>query len=315
MRISINKDDLVYPYFVIEGKNRKQGIKSFPGVFRLSIDYLLKDIAAARALGLKKILLFGIPQEKDGRARQAYARDNITARAIRKIKKEFRSMELITDVCLCAYTSHGHCGIIKSPSHQVTKSQVKIDNKETLEILAKIALTHAEAGADWVAPSAMAKRQVFAIRKLLDKEGYRRTKILGYSAKFASNFYGPFRQAADSAPAFGDRSGYQLGFGDPTAALKEIAEDIKEGADAVMVKPALGYLDIVRQAKQKFTFPLAAYNVSGEYAMVKYGAKLGLWDEKKTVFEVLTAIKRSGADIIITYHAKDIARWLNEQEQ
>ncbi|MBI5873656.1 MAG: porphobilinogen synthase [Candidatus Omnitrophica bacterium] len=315
MAISLNKDNLVYPYFVVDGKNEKQVIRDFPGIFRLSIGSLIKDIEDAKRLGIGKVLLFGVPKHKDDSGMSAYDEKNIVVRAAREIKKEFPGLVVITDLCLCAYTAHGHCGILTEvrPRHSGPRSDLgqSIDRGRTLEALARIALAHAEAGADWVAPSAMAKKQVRVIRKALDKGGFKKTKILGYSAKFASNFYGPFRQAADSAPAFGDRSGYQLNFVSSGPALREIADDISEGADMVMVKPALGYLDIVNEARRKFDFPLAVYNVSGEYAFIKYGAKKKLWDEKKMVFEVLTSIKRAGADWIITYHAKDAAKWLS----
>lgn len=297
MQINIRKDDFIYPYFVVSGKNKKEKIKNFPGVYRFSVDSLLKDIEESKRLGLKKILLFGVPDKRD-------IRDNIVASAVRKIKDEFDDLIVMTDVCLCAYTSHGHCGILKAQS-------VIIDSRKTLEALVKIAVSHAEAGADFVAPSAMARKQVFAIRKALDARGFKDTKIMGYSAKFVSNFYGPFRNVADSAPKFGDRSAYQLNFADAKNAAREIEDDIKEGADIVMVKPALAYLDIIRTAKEKFNVPVAAYNVSGEYSFVKYGAKQGLWDEKKMVFEIMTAIKRAGADVIISYHAKDVAKWLS----
>jgi len=303
MAINLKTDNLIYPYFVVEGRNKKERIKSFPGVFRLSTDRLLKDIAEIRLLGLNKILLFGIPNKKDVQASSAYCDNNIVARTIENIKKEFRGLTVITDLCLCAYVPHGHCGILK-------KNSKSIDPKRTLRRLADIALSHADAGVDIVAPSAMAKKQVLFIRQALDKEGYRKVKIMGYSAKFASNFYGPFREAADSSPKFGDRSGYQLKFNDSQAALREITQDIKEGADIVMLKPGLAYLDIIKEAKRRFNFPLAVYNTSGEYSMIKYGAKNGLWDEKKAVFEIITAFKRAGADLIITYHAKDIAKWL-----
>lgn len=305
MGTNIRTDNLIYPYFVISGINKKEEIKSFPSVFRFSIDRLLKDIAQLRPLGLKSILLFGVPQGKDAEGSKAYSYNNIVAAATRSIKKEFKDLTVITDICLCAYTTHGHCGVLKAGTK-------KIDQKRTLAALANIALSHADAGVDWVAPSAMAKKQVQTIRGALDKGGYCKTKILGYSAKFASNFYGPFRQAAGSAPKFGGRRGYQLDFLGAQTALKEIKDDIEEGADMVMVKPALSYLDIIKEASLKFHYPLAAYNVSGEFAFVKYGARLGLWEEKKAVFEILTSIKRAGADFIITYHAKDIARWLKE---
>jgi porphobilinogen synthase len=257
------------------------------------------------------VLLFGIPKTKNEFGSAAYLSDNIIGSAIRKIKNNFPGIKIFTDVCLCAYTDHGHCGILKNGNGATVQNHGKmIDNRKTLEALARISLAHAEAGADYVAPSAMAGGQVGAIRKTLDRNGYKATGIMGYSAKFESSFYGPFRNAAGSAPKFGDRSGYQLDYNDGKWALKKIGDDIKEGADIVMVKPALGYLDIIRQAKGRFKKPLAAYNVSGEYAFVKYGARSGLWDERKMVFEVISSIRRSGADLVITYHAKDIARWL-----
>ena len=308
------------PYFVVDGAHKKEPVILMPGIARLSIDNLLKDILKARASGIKTILLFGIcPRgRKDAEGSYAYSTDSIVPQAVKAVKKAARDMTVITDICLCAYTSHGHCGILESPRHKVTKSHAKIDNKRTLEALSDMALRHAEAGADYVAPSAMAKKQVAAIRKILDKNGFRRTKIMGYSAKFASNFYGPFRNAAGSAPEFGDRSGYQLDYKDRARAMKEIETDIKEGADIVMVKPALSYLDIIKEASTKFRHPpLAAYNVSGEYAMVKAycrdlgsGAK-GQEAEKRLVLEILTGIKRAGADLIISYHAKDAVKWLD----
>jgi len=335
----ININNLIYPYFVIAGRNKKEKIKSFPGIFRFSLDKLLKDIKEIRQLGLNKILLFGIDARKDYLGSQAYAANSIVAKAVKKIKSKFPDLVVMTDVCLCAYTDHGHCGIIVNRSHSEGvkrpknlkgrffapaglrrrpersegMTRVRIDNKKTLKALAQMALVHAQAGADWVAPSAMAKYQVKAIRDKLEENGFKKMKILGYSAKFASNFYGPFRNAANSSPAFGDRSGYQLGFNNTKQALEEIKDDIKEGADMVMVKPALSYLDVIRQAKSKFKFPLTVYNVSGEYAFIKNGAKDGLWDEKKMVFEVMSGFRRAGADLIITYHAKDIARWLKKE--
>jgi porphobilinogen synthase len=303
MAISLNK--LIYPYFAVEGRDIKEGIKSFPGFFRFSVDRLLKDIKEIISLGLDKIILFGVPEYKDNLGSAAYREDSIIAVAIRKIKSKFPHLTVFTDVCLCAYTKHGHCGILNSAR--------KIDHKLTLQALARIALSHARAGADWVAPSAMAGGQVLAIRKALDKHGCGKTKILGYSAKFNSNFYGPFRNAANSAPAFGDRSVYQLDYRDTQAALDKIKEDIDSGADMVMVKPALSYLDIIKTAKRKFNYPLAAYNVSGEYALVKLAANQRIWEEKKAVREVLTSIARAGADYIITYHAKDIARWIRQE--
>jgi len=303
--INLKLADLIYPYFVVAGVHKKEEIKSFPGIYRFSIDQLLADAGKIRSLGLNKILLFGVGEKKDQAATNAYKENNLVALAVKTLKDKFPDLTVITDVCLCAYTTHGHCGIIKS--------QMDIDSSETLKALSRMALSHAQAGADWVAPSAMAKRQVLAIRKILDENGYEQRKILGYSAKFASNFYGPFRNAANSAPRFGDRTGYQLDYGKPQAALSEIAQDIKEGADMVMVKPALSYLDVILQASLKFKKPLAAFNVSGEYALVKYGIKQGLWKEQQIVDEIITSIKRAGADWVITYHAKDIAKWLKEK--
>ncbi|MDP3788979.1 MAG: porphobilinogen synthase [Candidatus Omnitrophota bacterium] len=311
--VKIKKEDLVMPYFVIAGAHKKEPVVSMPGIARLSIDNLLKDILKALASGIKAVLLFGIcPRgRKDVEGSYAYSADSVVAQAVKAVKKAVRDITVITDVCLCAYTSHGHCGVLKGPGRE-------IDSKKTLKALSNMALRHAEAGADYVAPSAMAKKQVAAIRKALDKNGFRRTKIMGYSAKFASNFYGPFRNAAGSAPEFGDRSGYQLDYKDRAGAIKEIETDIKEGADIVMVKPALSYLDIIKEAGTKFRHPLAAYNVSGEYAMVKaYCRSLGPGAkvqeaEKKLVLEILTGIKRAGADLIISYHAKDAAKWLKQ---
>ncbi|MDP2922497.1 MAG: porphobilinogen synthase [Candidatus Omnitrophota bacterium] len=309
-------EGLIYPYFVSAGINKKEEIKSFPQVFKFSIDRLIKDISVSKRLGIEKILLFGTGEKKDSLATAAYKKDNLIALAVKNIKKEFPDLTVITDVCLCGYTSHGHCGILKAHSAKRIAQSDFIDSRKTLEALAKIALSHVEAGADWVAPSAMAKKQVEAIRKELDRNGFNKTNILGYSAKFASNFYGPFRNACGSAPSFGDRSSYQLNYTDRNKALLEISDDIKEGADMVMVKPALGYLDIIKEAKQKFNYPLAAFNVSGEYAMVKayvksiaHGARR-ITLEKNLVLEILTAIKRAGADFIITYHAKEVAGWL-----
>lgn len=303
MSIKLKKDNIIYPYFVVGGSNRKEKIPSFPCQHRFSIDLLIKDIKELKALGINKILLFGVPDSKDKLGSRAYKKDNIVSLAVGEIKNRFPNIIVMTDVCLCAYTSHGHCGIMQDHPY-------RIDTKATLEALAKIALAHAQAGADYVAPSAMAKEQVGTIRKALDKNEYSKTKIMGYSAKFASNFYGPFRNAADSAPKFGNRKGCQLDYSKPGSASVEIKTDIDEGADIVMVKPALAYLDIIKEAKLKFNKPIAAYNVSGEYAFVKYGAKQGLWDGNEMVKEIITSIKRAGADYIITYHAKEIAKWL-----
>lgn len=311
-KVKIKKDDLISPLFVKEGIGVREEISSMPGIYRFSPDTITREARALSKLGIRKILVFGISGAKDSKGSSAYAEDNVVARAVRKIKEAVPELIIMTDVCLCAYTTHGHCGIIEGQGVRVKGQGKFIDNKKTLEALAKIAVSHAQAGADYVAPSAMAKGQVAAIKRALDKGGFSRTKIMGYSAKYASNFYGPFRGAALSAPAFGDRSSYQLSFSNSSQAIKEIRDDIREGADIVMVKPALSYLDIIKEASVSFAHPLAAYNVSGEYAMVKHGARLGLWDEKKIVFEIITSIKRAGADLVITYHAKDIAKWLRE---
>lgn len=301
----VSVKDLILPCFVIEGTRRKEPIRSMPGISRFTVDLLSKEISQARRLGIRSVILFGVcsRRHRNETGEYAYSPNSIVARAVAAIKDIFSDVCVMTDICLCAYMSHGHCGIVKKGSRH-------IDVKATLEALSKMAVTHARAGADWVAPSAMTHRQVRTLRRALDRYGFKKTKILGYSAKFASNFYGPFRDAADSAPQFGDRSGYQLHYADSKRALREIADDIQEGAAMVMVKPALSYLDILKEARLKHPFPLAAYNVSGEYAMVKQGAKAGFWDEKKMVFEILSSIKRAGADKIITYHAKDAAGWL-----
>lgn len=303
----ISAGDLVMPYFALRGRNKKETIKSMPGIYRLSIDNLVKDIKETRGLGINSALLFGIPVKKDEYAKEAYSEDGVVQKAIKAIKKDIGDIIIITDVCLCGYTSHGHCGIRKSQNPKVKSQNRIIDNDKTLKVLAKIALSHAYAGADFVAPSAMMDGQVRAIREALDKNGFQDTGILAYSAKYASNFYGPFREALDSTPEFGDRKTYQMDYRNADEALREIEKDINEGADIVMVKPSLAYLDIIYRAKEKFNIPLAAYNVSGEYAMVKaYCQK----PEKELVLEILTGIKRAGADIIITYHAKEAARWL-----
>lgn len=313
----ISAKDLILPYFVIAGKNKKQAIESMPGVFRLSTDRLLKDIEEIKNLGINAILLFGIPQRKDVFGKEAYSKDGVVQKALRTIKKNIKDIVIFTDVCLCGYTSHGHCGILKSqkskvlPCRQAGKSQNYIvDNDETLKILAKVALSHAQAGADFVAPSAMMDGQVKAIREALDKNGFKDTGILAYSAKYASNFYGPFRDAIDSSPQFGDRKSYQMDYRNADEALREIGQDIDEGADIVMVKPALAYLDIIYRAKQKFNIPIAAYNVSGEYSMIKKASEGDRIKERDLALETITSIKRAGADFIISYFGKEVARWL-----
>ena len=297
----INLHELIYPVFVKE-KGLKEKVVSIPGVYKHSLSSLVREIGVLKKLGIRNILLFGIPKKKDYKGGAAYQKNNVVSEAVKIIKDNFSDILIITDVCLCAYTTHGHCGVIE-------KGQKKINKQKTLKALSETALLQARAGADLVAPSAMAQGQVKAIRDILDKKGFKNTKVMGYSAKFASNFYGPFRNIVDSAPKFGDRRGYQLDCSESKTALDRIKQDIKEGADIVMVKPALGYLDIVRAAKSKFNQPLAVYNVSGEYLAVKLGSKKGFWNEQKMVFEIIRSIKRSGADFIITYHAKDIAEW------
>jgi len=315
MNKQFNAHHLVLPYFAADGKKGKQPIPFFPGTYRFSTNALLNDLEETQALGIDKILLFGVPGDKDERGQGAWSKESVVARTVRAIRKRFPRLTVMTDVCLCAYTSHGHCGILKygpwSAVHSPwNNSPWAIDHARTLEALAKTAVAHADAGADWVAPSAMAKRQVAAIRRGLDANGFKKTRILGYSAKFASHFYGPFRQAARSAPRFGDRKGYQLDFRGSRQAMREIRDDIREGADAVMVKPALAYLDVILAARQKFHKPLFAYNVSGEYAMAEYGGQKGLWDRQGMMTEILASIRRAGANYIITYHAKEAARLL-----
>lgn len=310
-RISI--EDMILPYFVVGGKNKKEKIPSMPGIYRLSIDYLLKDLDSVQKLGIPGILLFGIPPEQKLKTENmkplsevnpaVYSKNGIVQRALYAIKKRFPELVLITDVCLCGYTAHGHCGIVKIKNHT-------IDNDSTIEILAKVALSHAESGADIVAPSAMMDGEVLAIRKTLDKNGFDNVAIMGYSAKYASSFYGPFREAAGSSPRFGDRKSYQMDYRNLNETIREVDQDIKEGADIVMVKPALAYLDVIRAVKESSNVPLAAYSVSGEYSMVKAASEKGWLEEKKAVLEILTSIKRAGADIIITYWAKDVAKWL-----
>ena len=308
----VDIDTLVYPLFVKRGSSIKEPIPSMPGVYRFSPDMILIEVERARESGIKKILLFGLPKDKDEYATMAYKDGNIVSETVALIKKRIPDIQIMTDVCLCAYTAHGHCGVLKERKGR--DDAVHIDNEATLNLLAKIAVSHAAAGADYVAPSAMQVGQVRVIRAALDKNGYRDVKIMGYSAKFASQFYGPFRDAADSAPKFGDRMGYQLDHNDRESAFKRIERDIKEGADIVMVKPALAYLDIIREAKVFFRHPMAVYNVSGEYAMVKAGAKSGYWDEEKIVLEIIAGMRRAGADLIITYHAYDIARWSKKRK-
>ncbi len=300
--------DFVYPLFVTHGENVRQEIESMPEQYHLSLDRLPGEAEELRSLGIPAVLLFGLPAAKDDAASEAYADDGIVQEAIRMLKSAAPELAVITDVCLCEYTSHGHCGVL-SPSKG---GVVEVDNDATLELLARTAVSHARAGADMVGPSDMMDGRVAAIRRALDEAALTQVPIMSYAAKYASAFYGPFRVAADSAPQFGDRKGYQMDPPNVREALREIEADIAEGADVVMVKPALAYLDVLTKARQRFDLPLAAYNVSGEYAMVKAADRLGWLDGRRVTLEVLTSIKRAGADIIITYHAKEAARWLGE---
>jgi porphobilinogen synthase len=297
-------DDLIYPLFAIYGDNVKNPVDSMPGVYQLSVDNLIKECKEIVDLGIKAVLLFGIPEYKDEVGSGAYDHNGIVQQAVRAIKKAYPDLYVITDVCLCEYTSHGHCGMIKGD---------RIMNDPTLNYLAETALSHAVAGADMVAPSDMMDGRVAAIRQKLDQHGFGHIPIMAYSAKFASAFYGPFRDVAESTPQFGDRKTYQMDPANGDEAIRETALDIEEGADIVMVKPGLPYLDLVRRVKDEFHYPTAVYNVSGEYAMVKAAAKLGWIDEKKVVMEILLSMKRAGADMIITYHAKDAVKWMEEK--
>lgn len=299
---SLSKNDIIYPIFIDENIDKKTEIRAMPGQFRLPLGEVRDEVLELVSLGIPGVILFGIPGEKDSQGSEAYNPDGIIQRAVREIKDEVGDdLVVITDVCLCEYTDHGHCGVLEGE---------KILNDPTVELLAKTAVTHAEAGADIVAPSDMMDGRVGVIRRALDDAGYEDTIIMSYAAKYASAFYGPFREAADSAPAFGDRKTHQMDPGNSDEAEREIYLDLEEGADIVMVKPALSYLDIIERVKRKFMVPVAAYNVSGEYSMVKAAAERGFVDEKNIVLEILTSIKRAGADLILTYHAKDIARWL-----
>ena len=294
--------DFVYPLFVAHGRGLREEIESMPGQYHLSPDGLAQEAEELRALGISAVLLFGLPAAKDEEGSEAYADDGIVQEAVRALKRAAPELVVITDVCLCEYTSHGHCGVVV---------EGEVDNDRTLELLARTALSHARAGADVVAPSDMMDGRVAAIRLALDGSGFANLPIMAYAAKYSSAFYGPFRVAADSTPQFGDRRGYQMDPPNVREALREIDADVAEGADIVMVKPALAYLDVLARARRRFDLPLAAYNVSGEYAMVKAADRLGWLDGRGATLEVLTAIKRAGADIIITYHAKEAAAWLS----
>ncbi|MBC8095170.1 MAG: porphobilinogen synthase [Akkermansiaceae bacterium] len=304
----LSASQLVLPLFVRSGRKIRKAINAMPGVFQLSLDELLREVTVAHEAGVPAVLLFGIPDKKDTRASGAYAINGIVQRAVRLLKKELPALLVITDVCLCEYMEHGHCGIV-----QQGKSGTKILNDPSLKLLAQTARSHAEAGADIVAPSDMMDGRVRAIRELLDKSGLEDTPIMSYAAKFSSAFYGPFREAAESTPKFGDRRSYQMDAGNAEEALREVALDIQEGADMVMVKPALAYLDILYRVKKEFGYPTAAYAVSAEHAMVKAAAANGWIDERAVTLESLLAMRRAGADIIITYAAVDAARWLKEK--
>ena len=307
METFLSVDDFIYPLFIVEGKGVKEEIPSMPGQYRYSIDRVVEEVQEVKELGIPAVILFGIPGYKDELGSDSYSEEGIIQRALRAIKKEVPDMYVITDVCFCEYTSHGHCGYLECHGEACD-----VDNDKTLELLKKQVVSHAQAGADMVAPSGMMDGMIKAIREALDSAGFTNIPIMSYAAKYASAYYGPFRDAAESTPAFGDRRSYQMDPANSDEALREVALDIQEGADIVMVKPALSYMDIIRRVKETFKYPVAAYNVSGEYAMVKAAAMRGWIDEKRIVLETLLSMKRAGADLILTYHAKDAARWLKE---
>ncbi len=302
---SLSAYDFIYPLFVKPGTGKRDEVPSMPGVFQLSVDQLSSEIDELMTCGVHSVLLFGLPSHKDERGSEAYDDNGIVQQAIRAIKDHAPDFHVITDVCLCEYTSHGHCGVLDEHG--------TVLNDETLELLAAEAVSHARAGADMVAPSDMMDGHIAALRTTLDEVGFSHVPIMAYAAKYCSAFYGPFRDAADSAPAFGDRSTYQMDPANSDEALREVELDIAEGADLIMVKPALSYLDVLRRVHDKFAFPTVAYNVSGEYAMVKAAAERGWLDERRVVLELLLSMKRAGACAIITYHAKDAAKWIRDQ--
>jgi porphobilinogen synthase len=299
---SLEPSDFVYPLFVMEGRSERRPIASMPGIFNLSVDMAVAEAKLARGLGIPALILFGLPARKDAQGTEAYATDGIVQRALRAIKDGVPELQLIADVCLCEYTDHGHCGLVANG---------EVQNDATLPLLARMAVSCAQAGADIIAPSDMMDGRVLAIRRALGDAGHEDTPILAYAAKYASGFYGPFREAAQSTPQFGDRRGYQMDPGNVREALKEVALDLEEGADLVMVKPALAYLDVIRRVKERFDVPVAAYNVSGEYAMLKAAANAGWVEGDRVMLEILTSIKRAGADLILTYHALEAARLLD----
>lgn len=299
-RLSV--DNFIYPLFIAESIKEEVEIGSMPGVYRWPVERVAREAESIAKLGIPAVLLFGIPDFKDPVGSEAYNPNGVVQAAVREIKKAVPELIVITDVCLCEFTDHGHCGVVDASGY--------VQNDPTLDLLAKMSLSHAEAGADIIAPSDMMDGRIGAIRAALDNGGFENTPIMAYSAKYASGFYGPFREAADSAPAFGDRRSYQMDPPNIREALREVELDVAEGADMIMVKPALAYLDVIAKVRERFDLPLAAYNVSGEYSMLKAAARMGWLDEERVVRESLTAIKRAGADMIITYHAKDAARWL-----
>ena len=301
---TLQPSDFIYPLFVKPGAGVRDEVPSMPGVFQVSVDRLAGEVDELAACGVRSLMLFGLPSRKDERGSEAYADDGIVQRAVRAIKGHAPGFHVITDACLCEYTSHGHCGVVDARGNVV--------NDETLALLSAEAVSHARAGADMVAPSDMMDGRVAALREALDAAGFTHVPLMAYSAKYASAYYGPFRDAADSAPAFGDRSTYQMDPANSDEALREVGLDIAEGADLVMVKPALAYLDVLRRVREEFSFPTVAYNVSGEYAMVKAAAARGWIDERRVVLETLLSMKRAGACAIVTYHAKDAARWIRE---
>jgi porphobilinogen synthase len=298
---ALSKNDFIYPLFVVPGNKIRKEVSSMPGIYQMSVDNIVKECEEVRSLGIPAVILFGIPDNKDEMGTGAYDENGVVQTAIKAIKKEVPELLIVTDVCLCEYTSHGHCGIVKDGV---------IQNDPTLELLSREALTHANSGADIVAPSDMMDGRIGVIRKTLNENGFQELPIMAYSAKYASSFYGPFREAAESAPQFGDRKTYQMDYRNSDEAMREIALDIREGADIVMVKPALSYLDIIRRAKDTFNIPLAAYNVSGEFSLIKAAGMKGWIDEQNMMMEVLHSIKRAGADVIISYFAKDAVKLL-----
>lgn len=301
----LSKKDFIYPLFVVPGANVKREVSSMPGVYQMSVDTIVRECAEVHSLGIPAVIFFGIPEEKDEAGSGAYDDNGIVQRALRAVRNEVPGLLLITDVCLCEYTSHGHCGIVRGE---------EIVNDESVELLAREALSHAAAGADMVAPSDMFDGRVGAIRRALDENGFQNLPVMSYAAKYASGFYGPFREAAESAPKFGDRRSHQMDPANSDEALREVAQDIQEGADIVMVKPALPYLDVIYRVKERFGLPTAAYNVSGEYAMVKAAERAGWIDGERVMMEMLTGIRRAGADMILTYFAKEAAKVLDRQK-